>query len=378
MQVLIVTWNFPPRRGGIETVVEHVYAGLKKHQPTVVVTSHPGRRVPVQEGVFRAPWPGLVSFASYALWRGSRLLSENPGIDVILGGSAMVAPIVVLLARLFNRRAVLQAHGLDLLYPSFWYQWLCVRWARRCDRLIANSSYTADLAKRKGVRPDRISVIPPGVDVERFGAEMDREDIVKKELGLSGRRVLLFVGRLARRKGIAEFIRYALPRIVCDAPETCLVVVGGNPGESLTHRDDVWSDINRSVKATGLENHVRLLGTVEDEEVDRLFRACDLVILPAISMNGDAEGFGIVLLEAAAAGKPAIATRVGGIPDAVADGETGLLVDPGRYEALSAAVLDLLRDPSRRSVMGERARNRARAMFSWERVICEYQKALET
>src|SRR3990172_884349 len=159
MGILVITWNYPPRRGGIEYLVDHLVAGLRKrHSMRVVTAYHHSSEVP-EIDVVRAPCPGLIPFALFALWRGMLSLRRDPGISVVLGGSALVTPLVLVLARLFGRRAVVQVHGLDIVYRSALYQLLWVRWLKRCDRIIANSAYTATLAETKGVLADRISVV---------------------------------------------------------------------------------------------------------------------------------------------------------------------------------------------------------------------------
>jgi phosphatidylinositol alpha-1,6-mannosyltransferase len=318
----------------------------------------------------------LVPFALFALWRGALLLRRDPGISVIFGGSTVVTPLVLILARLFGRRAVVQVHGLDIVYRSALYQLLCVRWLKGCDRIIANSAYTASLAETKGVSADRISVVPPGVEPERFTAPVD-VDATKKLFGLEGRRVILFVGRLARRKGVKEFIQKSLPEIVAAVPQACFVIVGANPTESLTHRDDMVTEIAAAASRLNLERHVMLLGSLSDDDVVKLYQTCDLVVLPALATPDDVEGFGIVLLEAAAAGKPVVATRAGGIPDAVEQGKSGVLVEAGEYDALSRATVDLLSDEKQRQMMGAYARKRLSEHFTWEKILPLYETALE-
>jgi phosphatidylinositol alpha-1,6-mannosyltransferase len=110
---------------------------------------------------------------------------------------------------------------------------------------------------------------------------------------------------------------------------------------------------------------------VEDDRLRMFYHACDLVILPALARGEDPEGFGMVLLEAAAAAKPAVTTRVGGIPEAVEDGYSGVVVEPGDYDALANAVITLLTEEKTRKGMGEAARRRAHE-FSWERITEQY------
>lgn len=376
MGILVITWNYPPRRGGIEYLVDHLVAGLRKRHSVRVVTAYHHSSDVTEIDVLRAPCPGLIPFALFALWRGMLSLRRDPAISVVFGGSALGAPLVWILARLFGRRAVVQVHGLDIVYRSALYQLLCVRWLKRCDRIIANSAFTAILAESKGVSSDRISVIPPGVAPERFTASADVE-ATKKFFGLEGRRVMLFVGRLARRKGVKEFIHESLPAIVATVPQACFVIVGANPTESLTQRDDMVTEIAAAASRLGLERHVMLLGPLSDDDVVKLYQTCDLVVLPALATPDDVEGFGIVLLEAAAAGKPVVATRVGGIPDAVEQGKSGLLVDAGDYQALRQATVDLLNDEKKRLSMGADARRRLSEHFTWEKILPLYETALK-
>jgi phosphatidyl-myo-inositol dimannoside synthase len=376
MGILVITWNFPPRRGGIESLVSNLCAGLKQRHSVVVITAHAPFPSPIEECIFRAPWPGLIPFALYALWRGARLLFRNPAIRVIWGGSVLVTPLVLMLARAFGRRAIVQAHGSDVIYSHRLYQALCVRWVKFCDRVVANSAYTGSLTIKKGARADRVFVIPPAIHPERF-APLTTGDAIKRQFGLKEGPTILFVGRLAKRKGVKEFIEKSLVEIVKKIPNVCFVIVGDNASESLTQRHDMVARIKSTIGELGLRNHVQLLGALADDEVVKLYQASDLIVLPALATPDDVEGFGVVLLEAAAAGKPVVATRVGGIPDAIDDGKSGILVEPGDYDQLTDAILALLNDDSLKSSMGHRAAFRVQTQFCWGKVTADYELMLE-
>jgi phosphatidylinositol alpha-1,6-mannosyltransferase len=154
------------------------------------------------------------------------------------------------------------------------------------------------------------------------------------------------------------------------------MIAGDDPKDSLTHRSQARRVIEALTREMKLDGHVRFLGAVSDDQLINCYHACDLVVLPALHVEGDAEGFGIVLLEAAAAGKPVVATSVGGIPDAVENGETGMLVGAGDYPQLTRSIISLINDERARAAMGERARQRAREKFSWVRIVEQYEKAL--
>ena len=371
MGILIITWNFPPRRGGMENLIAGLADGLRKNHCLFVVTSF-ASRANGKEAVFRPRCPGLLAFFLYSLYRGSILLARHPEIRVIVGGSALVAPVVFLLAKLFRRRSVVLVHGLDLVYPSMLYHLFWLRWLRHCDRVVANSLYTASLAERIKARKGTVHVIPPGIYWDSFDLPAARQE--KREMGLDGRKILLFVGRLARRKGVCEFLQGSFVKIIREVPEAYFLIVGGNPSNSLTHREDIASEMRRVVHEMGLENHVRMLGWLTDIELVKVYQLSDLVVLPALSMQGDVEGFGIVILEAAAAGRPAVATRVGGIPDAIEDGRSGILVDTEEYDHMSQAIVKLLRDDQARLAMGEYAQKRVRERFGWDTIIRRYEE----
>jgi phosphatidyl-myo-inositol dimannoside synthase len=375
MDILVITWNFPPRRGGMEQLLGSLCDELSKNHKLFIITAYADHSCPPEAGIFRPSWPGLFAFFSYALWKGAVLLRCHRNIRVVFGGSVLVTPLVCILARIFHRRPLIQAHGLDLLYPSFVYQTLIVRWLRFCDHLIANSGYTAALAKDKGAFEEAITIIHPGVHWQRFALSISM-DALKLERGLQGKKIILFVGRLARRKGVKEFIEKSLVHIIQEIPDVRFLIVGDNPKDSLTHRDDVRSAIEQAISACHLEEHVQWLGALSDDDLIKVYNLCDLVVLPILKMKDDVEGFGIVALEAAAAGKPVVAMSVGGVPDAVEDGKSGVVVPPESYELMSQSIIKVLSGNEITSAMGEYAQKRVRERFCWNSTIARYETTL--
>jgi phosphatidylinositol alpha-1,6-mannosyltransferase len=375
MNILVITWNFPPRRGGMEQLLGNLCDELSKNHKLFIITAYADFSCPPKTGIFRPSRPGLVAFFAYALWKGALLLRRHPDIRVVFGGSVLVTPLVCILARIFHCKALIQAHGLDLLYPSFVYQMFIVWWLRFCDRVVANSGYTASLAKDKGALEESITIIHPGVHWQRFALPMAM-DALKFERGLQGKRIILFVGRLARRKGVKEFVEKSLGRIIQALPDVRFLIVGDNPRDSLTHRDDVRSEIEHAISAGQLEEHVQWLGALSDEDLVKVYNLCDIVVLPILQMKDDVEGFGIVALEAAAAAKPVVATSVGGVPDSVDNGKSGIVVAPGNYEVMSRSIIQLLARDELKSSLGEYARRRVRERFCWSSTIAGYEKTL--
>jgi phosphatidylinositol alpha-1,6-mannosyltransferase len=364
MRILFITWNYPPKVGGMEMMLSQLVTQLKRHAHITVIGPYAnGYEDLNEENTIRPTKNGILAFMLTALLRGFTTLQKNR-CDIIIAGSALIAPISVLLGTLFHRPVVIYIHGLDLLYENKLYQMLIHLFLPRCDLLFANSSNTADLAVKLGVSAERIKVINPGLDFSEFKI-LSTTNKTYEGLHLKGRLVLLSAGRLAPRKGIPEFIEHVLPSLIIDYPHLLFLIAGDNPVQSLTHKADVKKRIIKAAQANGVTDHINLLGFVTRTQLLQLFSVCDIFVLPAIEMPGDIEGFGIVLIEAGAAGRPVVSTRLGGINDAVEDNHTGLLVKAGDWAQMSAALRRLLDNEKLRLTMGQSARKRVKENFDW-------------
>ncbi len=154
---------------------------------------------------------------------------------------------------------------------------------------------------------------------------------------------MLSIGRLTTRKGLREFVQHALPHIVQGAPDTLLLVIGDAPTDSLHASVQTRDSIQSVADTAGIGHHLRFLGVVTDpHELACAYECATLHIFPVRHLPGDPEGFGMVAIEAAAHGVPTIAFSTGGIVDAVSPGQSGSLVTPEDYPALSKAVLHVL------------------------------------
>jgi len=166
---------------------------------------------------------------------------------------------------------------------------------------------------------------------------------------------------MVRRKGLAEFLEKAWPRIVAAEPDALLLVAGDSPDSALLQDADGAKRLLKAAKRNAPDT-VHFLGTVDDDILLDCYAAADTLVFPLIRVSGDVEGFGMVAIEAAASGAPTVAFPVGGVVDAVADGVNGRLVPEGDYEAFADAVLSICQGgpPSRSS-----CRHHAEK-FSWE------------
>jgi phosphatidylinositol alpha-1,6-mannosyltransferase len=247
-------------------------------------------------------------------------------------------------------------HGLDVTYDNKLYR----RWLRlhldRFDAYVCNSEATAEAAAEAGVPRERAHVFGIGVAVPT--PSMDpRED-----------QQLLFVGRLVRRKGLAWFVREVLPGLAAERPGLGLTVIGGGPEQRA---------VEAAAREAGVADRVRFEGVLDDAAKARWLARATVCVMPNVPIAGDIEGYGIVALEAAAAGCPLLAADLEGLRYAVIDGETGRLVPSGDACAWLRALREWLDDPAARAAAGARAREVVATERRWDDVIDRYVALFE-
>lgn len=234
---------------------------------------------------------------------------------------------------------------------------------RKADALVTVSSFTRDELIRRGVEPERIRVITNGVNLERFSPGAKDSEILAQHK-IEGKKLLLTIARVEERKGHDRVIE-ALPQILKAVPDVVYLVVGDGP---------YMETLKSLTKNLGLEDKVVFAGRVPREDPTRYYRSCDVFIMPNRTLsNGNTEGFGLVFLEANACGKPVIGGKAGGVPDAVADGETGILVDGNSVEEIAKAAIQLLSNKELAERMGQAGYKRA-LNFSWDNKASEFRE----
>jgi phosphatidyl-myo-inositol dimannoside synthase len=331
-RLLMITRNFPPLVGGMERLNHHLYQQLQSCY-SVDLIGPEGCIEYCNESsrIFESPVHPVSTFLTSSLLKALWLaLRRRP--DAILSGSGLTAPAAVLAGKIAGIPAITYLHGLDLVVDNRLYRNLFVPMIRLSDRVIANSSNTARLAKEAGIAVDRIDVIHPGVDTAH---DIFPENCFRSRFGLKGKRILLSVGRLIPRKGLAEFIRFSLPGIVSIHPDTVLVVIGGEATDALKKDHTVLDQIKSNIELNDLGDHVVLAGRVDEETLQAAYAESDLCVFPLLEVHGDVEGFGMVAMEAAARGLPTVAFSIGGVVDAITPGRSGFLVEPANYDAFS-------------------------------------------
>jgi phosphatidylinositol alpha-1,6-mannosyltransferase len=358
-RTLIVTNDFPPRVGGVQQYVWNVAAHLPANQVAVVAPSWPGWR----EHDAALPFP-VERFPTTFLWpsrdllRRVRMAAREHRAEVVLFGHGL--PLALLGPRL-DLPYVVATHGTEYwfaLTPAL--HALLERATARAHRVLAVSRFTGRVIRTAVPEGVPVSLLPPGVDAERFGPDPAGGDELRRRLGIAeGRPLVVCVSRLVRRKGQDALIR-AMPAIRRREPDAALLIVGDGP-------DRVRLQALASDAPAG---SVAFAGEVADADLPAHHAAADVFAMPCRSRLAglEVEGFGIVFLEAAAAAKPAVAGDSGGAAEAVEDGETGLVVD-GRHDgAVAEAVGALLANPQRSAAMGKAGRARVERLFTWPRL----------
>jgi phosphatidylinositol alpha-1,6-mannosyltransferase len=376
VRLVLVTQDFPPRRGGIQTHALELARRLAPRLDAFAVIA------PAVEGAPEAdremPWRVLRSGTSDTMIAAAGpLLLElalAEGFDHTLHAQWSTTPAALGLRGLGRVRKVATfVYGRELLLAPWrktplaqrGYDLVRRRSLGAVDRVLAISRYTAGLACELGVAEERVRITGCGTDPERF-RPVDASAL-RERLGLGGRRVLLTLARLVPRKGIDSVLR-ALPAVRRAVPEVAYVVCGEGPERE---------QLERLARELGVQDLVRFAGGVPDGELTHWYCAGDVFVMPSRSEPPDVEGFGIVFLEAGACERPVVAARAGGVPDAVADGVSGLLVTPGDVDELAAKLVELLRDPARAAELGRQGRARVVAELNWERVAERTLEALE-
>ncbi|WP_084126621.1 glycosyltransferase [Demequina sp. NBRC 110054] len=318
----------------------------------------PARGQDIAYGQYGKARLGALKGATYTLAQIAATARLARGTDVVnahwlvpQGFAAAVATLAV------RRPLVVTVHGGDVFTLRGAFATRLKRWTLgRARAVVVNGSATHALCRELRDRDYRI--VPMGVPDRFAGAPSSRDD---------GALRLLFVGRLAEGKGADDAVA-GLAIAVEQGVDATLVIAGSGPErvavEGLADR-------------LGVGDRVSFAGWVDPVDLPALYAESDALVAPSTTTaSGWQEAFGLVLVEAALSGIPAIATRSGGIPDVVVDGETGILVDEHRPDQIAGAVASLAVEPALRARMGAAARQRAGELFTWEAVMPRHLAAL--
>ncbi|MFD4243549.1 glycosyltransferase family 4 protein [Streptomyces sp. NPDC058525] len=356
---LIITNDFPPRQGGIETFVHAMATRVPDDDVVVYTSSEPGAAefdATLPFPVIRDPARTLLP-TRRATARALDLARRHGCDRVWFGAAAPLAAMAPALRRAGIRRIVATTHGHEI-----W--WARVPGARRLLRRVGDSvdvvtylgEYTrARIAPALGPRA-RMSRLVPGVDADVFRPDLTTGRTLRRRYGLEHRTVILCVARLVPRKGQDTLIR-AMPQIRRTVPDAALLVVGRGPDERRLRR----------LADRHAPGSVVFAGGLDHSETPACYAAADVFAMPCRTRRAglEAEGLGIVFLEASATGLPVLAGDSGGAPDAVLDGQAGRVVDGRDVAGVAEALAELIISPGR-AAMGAAGRRWVEEEWSWE------------
>jgi phosphatidylinositol alpha-1,6-mannosyltransferase len=366
---LLVTNDFPPKVGGIQSLLWEWWRRLPPESFAVLTSPYRGAAEFDAAQPFKItrirepallPHPFMVRRVdAMARKAGAELVVIDPAVPLGLIGPSLALPYDVVL------------HGAEVTVPgripgSRQALGHVLRGARH---VIAAGRYPAAEAERAAGQPLPITVVPPGVDVERFRPLTDEERRAAREhhgLPIDGE-LIVSISRLVPRKGFDTAIR-AVAELAPSRPDLVLAIAGRGRDQARLER-----------LVDELRAPVRFLGRVPNDELPALYGCADLFTMLCRNRWGglEQEGFGIVFVEAAACGVPQVAGDSGGAAEAVSDGETGLVMrDPDDFEAAASAFESLLDDDALRKSMAKASRARAIEEFSYDRLAVRLGEAL--
>ena len=372
--ILLVTNDFGPRAGGIETFVIGLLERIPPGEVVVYTSSQEGstdfdQRWRSEFGVevirdrasILLPTPRVIKNLRKALR--TRSITK-----VWFGAAAPLGLSARWLRKSGARHIVALTHGHEVWWSKVWpFSWLMSEIARSVDIATYLGDFTMQAIAPRFNVPEKLVKVAPGIDTDHF-KPVDASAL-RIELELHDRPTIISVGRLVHRKGQDRLVE-AMSRIVAEIPDAVLVFVGEGPHRKV---------LDRLVKKHDLHEHVRFIGRIHYSELPRYIALGDVFAMPSRSrlLGLEVEGLGIVYLEASACGVPVVGGSSGGAPDAVKDGITGFVVDGNDIAEIAERITHLLKDHQLRKSMGEAGREWALAEWRWQRWSSEFNKALK-
>jgi phosphatidyl-myo-inositol dimannoside synthase len=347
--IFCITRAYPPVRGGMEQFSYDLTTQLATRTRTAIVANRYGKAM----------------LPLFALWATARAGAQLKAFDVLHLGDPVLAGMGSLLRRLRGTPTAMNVHGLDILHPGPLYQWYLRRFLGSADLYICISAFVErQIRERFGIT--RSIIIPPGIRDTLYRPTTTRAELPAL-LGMDpgSRPLLLSVGRLVRRKGHAWFAGHVLPRLPA---EVLYIIVGSGPETEA---------IRSAAVRAGVSDRLLLTGSVSEDALRVLYNTADIFVMPNILVENDAEGFGLVALEAASCARPVVASAVEGIVDAVYDGRNGVLVEAENADSFAEKISLLLSDAHRRETLSATAREFTLSRFSWNVIVQKYLDAFE-
>jgi len=377
-RLLILSSEFPPGPGGIGTHAFQVANALHNTgwQVKVLTPQDYASKDEIINFNNRQPFKieSLATHRSKPIQTWQRFWGIRNNLrkfkpDLVMATGSRAAWIAGLLASGWGLPWVLIGHGSEFGITKSWQRRLMHFSANRADTIIAVSQYTQRVMENMGITNPPCTVIHNGADHRQFHQlsktvveDFRRNEAVEKLF------VLLTVGNVSDRKG-QEVVIKALPEITAFVPNVIYWMAGLPQNQAK---------LRSLARELGVADHIRFWGRVSNETLLHLYNACDLFIMTSRQCaDGDFEGYGIAVIEAALCGKTAVVSKNSGLAEAVEDGVTGLLVPQNDPEQTAHAILNLINNPNGRQELEDQAHENACANQTWEKVGARYVEIFE-
>ena len=361
MKILYISHLHPPKNAPLENI-----GGMQRVSMQLVKELNKRSNITVKTVIQHAPWRGIELKTTFFL---ANLAYKLPHIvkefeaDIILFSSMVTASLARFTRNRINIPMVTINHGQDVTMPISFYQKFIPKVFKSLDGVISVSEATRQECIKRGMHPDKGIALPNGFDVSNAGITYDKDESKKElerifKINLENKSLLITVGRQIKRKGHEWFITEVLPKIKSNV---VYLAIGDGPEhehlKKLTHSLPYKEDIF-------------FVGKQSDTLLHKVYAAADVFIMPNIPVQGDMEGFGVVLLEANLASTPAVATDLEGIKDVIEDGNNGYKVPVRDSISFASRVDDILSDTY--PTLSQNTRNYVLQKFAWNNVAEEY------
>ncbi len=385
-KILLVTIDFWPRIGGVANYYLNLCQHLKDRVVVLTNGAGPGTEIDKYQDLInfklyrrkilldflRPKWLLMFIHIYRLLNLKSMQLDYGGRISQLWVGEILPTGTVVwLLSKLglIDKPYMVSCHGMDLLQAAKFKRKkkLAGYILRDAELVLVNSYFTAKLVKDYGVEEGKVKVIYPAINPELPKVGNKKQEIISK-YGLKNKKIILSLSRLVDRKGFSKVIE-AMPNVLAEIPEAVYIIAGSGPDlrtikQAKGKLDQRW------------QKNIIIYGMVDEQEKATLYELCDVFAMPAKYDDRDVEGFGIVYLEAALAGKPVVASKSGGAPEAVLDGKTGLLVEAENVEEIAGAIKKLLTHQVYADELGSYARQRVLRDFDWAKRAKQFEEVV--
>ena len=375
---LVLAQDFPPIPGGVSVYVENLCKNLKGHVTILAPeSSAPSKaKFPSNVTINRLPMDlsrgGLIPYLrrQFVLYRASRKILKTKEIIYVHCTHIASGLVALLLKRIHSIPYVLYTYGSEITgQPGFIRSNLAKLILRNAYHIATMSEFTKKAILNYGVPVEKVRFLV-GVEVDRFSAKGDKQ-ATKEKYNITGDPILLTVARLVEHKGIDTVIK-ALPEIIKIYPKLLYLVIGEGPYRHNLEKLCSELKVEKNVQFLGNIPHYKL-----QSESEAFYTICDLFVMVSRNINGiEAEGFGIVFLEAGLSRKACIGGNSGGIADAVIDDITGKLVDPNDPEGVANTVIYLLKNRIITEQLGENGFERASRLFDWRNNVTKLEREL--